>query len=255
VEKSDRRILVGIATYNEKDTLPDLLQGIQQHLPSADILITDDNSPDGTGELADQYAARDSRIHVIHRPGKMGLGSAILGGMRYAIEKDYDLFVSMDADLSHQPKYLPALVEGAEKYDVMIGSRYVPGGGTVNWPLSRLLMSRGVNTLVRVLMRLPAKDNSGGYRCYRIEALRKARLDEILSLGYSFQEEVLHKCVLARSKVGETPIVFEDRAVGQSKANVKEMIRSLGVLIYLGLGTMFGDVRERYQRHTRTHPS
>ena len=134
----------------------------------AHVLVVDDNSPDGTGRLADELAAADPRMHVLHRPGKLGLGTAILAGMRYAMEHDFDYFVSMDADFSHQPRYLPAMVAGMARHDVMIGSRYVPGGGTENWPLKRRLMSNGVNLLMRLLMRVRARDASGGFRCYRV---------------------------------------------------------------------------------------
>jgi dolichol-phosphate mannosyltransferase len=234
------RVLVSTATYNERDNLPVLVKEIHHHLPGADILIVDDNSPDGTGRLADQLAAADRRIHVLHRAGKLGLGTAILAAMRYAMDQDYDLFVNIDADLSHQPSYLPALLAGMDRHDVMIGSRYIPGGGTKNWPLTRQLISRSVNALARLLMRLPAHDTSGGYRCYRVASLRQIDLAQIMSYGYSFQEEVLYRCRRAGCRIGETPIIFEDRRMGASKANKKEMVRSLSVLVYLGLCATFG---------------
>ncbi len=136
------RILVSLATYNERENLASLLAEIQKEAPAAELLVIDDNSPDGTGRLADELAAGNPRLHVLHRPSKLGLGTAILAGMVYALEHDYDLFVNMDADFSHHPRYLPAMLAGMERYDVMIGSRYVPGGGSENWPLSRRLMSR-----------------------------------------------------------------------------------------------------------------
>jgi dolichol-phosphate mannosyltransferase len=203
---SQGRLLIGIATYKELENLAPLVREIQQVLPAANILITDDNSPDGTGELADQLAAGDSRVHVCHRPGKLGLGTAILSGMRWAMDRDYDYFMSMDADFSHHPRYLPAMVAGMHKYDVMIGSRYIAGGGTVNWPRSRRLISWSVNTLVRLLMRISARDTSGGFRCYRVAKLRETDLGHLLSHGYSFQEEVLYRCRQAGCKIGETPI-------------------------------------------------
>jgi dolichol-phosphate mannosyltransferase len=240
VPSSPPRILVSTATYNERDNLQPLVEEIGKALPRAHILITDDNSPDGTGRLADGLAAANPRLHVIHRSGKLGLGTAILAAMRFAMDRDYDLFVSMDADFSHQPRYLPALIAGMEKNDVMIGSRYVPGGGTENWPLSRKLISATVNLLVRMLMRLPAHDCSGGYRCYRVSTLRQARLDRLISRGYSFQQEVLFRCRQAGCRIGETPIVFSDRRAGTSKADPKEMIRSLSVLVYLGVHAFLG---------------
>lgn len=234
------RVLIAIATYNERDNLPSLLREIHQHLPAADVLVIDDNSPDGTGKLADDMAAQESWLHVLHRPGKLGLGTALLAGMRYAMEHKYDYSISMDADFSHSPRYLPDLVSGMSKNDIMIGSRYVPGGGTRNWPLSRKLISRSVNALVRLLMRLPAHDCSGGFRCYRVACLQSARLDRLLSHGYSIQEEVLFRCWQNGCRIGETPIIFEERQAGASKVNLKEMVRSLGVLLYLGIGNLFG---------------
>jgi dolichol-phosphate mannosyltransferase len=240
VRRTRQQILVSLATYKERDNLEPLIREIHGHVPQTDVLVVDDNSPDGTGRLADELAAADPRIHVLHRPGKMGLGTAILAGMRYAVEHDYELFVSMDADFSHHPRYLPALLAGMKKHDVMLGSRYIPGGGTVNWPLSRRMMSWGVNVVVRLLMRLPARDTSGGYRCYRVAKLRETDLDHLLSHGYSFQEEVLYRCRKAGCRIGETPIVFEDRRAGASKVDPREVARSMGVLLWLGVQAMFG---------------
>jgi dolichol-phosphate mannosyltransferase len=234
------RLLILLATYNERDNLEALLTQIQQAVPGAEVLVIDDGSPDGTGELADALAARWPWLRVMHRAGKLGLGTAQLAGMRYAMEHGYDLVLTMDADFSHHPRYLPALLAGMAGRDVMIGSRYVPGGGTVNWPLSRKVISRAVNSLCRVLLRLPSRDCSGGYRCYRVELLRRAQLERMISRGYSFMEEVLYRCRRAGARLGETPIVFEDRRVGASKANPAEMARSLSTLLYLGTQTFFG---------------
>jgi len=248
---SGPRLLIGIATYKERENLAALVREIHQFVPQADILITDDRSPDGTGELADQLAAADPRIHVNHRAGKLGLGTAILAGMRQAIEQGYDYFLSMDADFSHHPRYLPDMIAGMTDHDVMIGSRYVPGGGTAHWPLSRQLLSRGVNLLVRFLLRLPARDTSGGYRCYRVAKLRQTNLDQMLSHGYSFQEEALYRCCQAGCKIGETPILFEDRRAGSSKVDPREAARSLAVILSLGLQAMFGfdQVHPSKRRH------
>ena len=196
---SSPRILVSLATYNERDNLAPLVPEIHRMLPAADVLVVDDNSPDGTGQLADQMAGADPRIHVLHRSGKLGLGTAILAGMRYAMQNNYDYLLNMDCDFSHHPRYLPAILAGMEKRDVMIGSRYVAGGGTRNWPLSRQFLSKGVNYLVRFLLRMPARDASGAYRCYRVSKLRQTALDRIISHGYSFQQEVLYRCRCAGS--------------------------------------------------------
>jgi dolichol-phosphate mannosyltransferase len=231
---------VSLATYNERDNLAPLVQEIHQSLPSAEVLVIDDNSPDGTGRLADELAAANPQLHVLHRPGKLGLGTATLAAMRYAMDHRFDLLVNMDADFSHHPRYLPAVLAGMDRHDVMIGSRYVPGGGSANWPLSRRLISRSVNGLVRLLMRVPARDCSGAYRCYRVAKLRQARLDRVLSRGYSFQQEVLYRCRQAGCRIGETPIVFENRRAGVSKVNLGEAVRSLSVLCYLGVRAFFG---------------
>ena len=237
----ETRVLISTATYNERENLAPLIQEFLQVVPHADVLVIDDNSPDGTGKLADELAAADPRVHVIHRAGKLGLGTAILAAMRYAMDHDYDVMVNVDADFSHDPRYLPAMLAGMKRHDLMIGSRYVPGGGTVNWPLSRKLMSWGINTLVRLLMRIPARDTSGGYRSYSVELLRRTNLENLVSRGYSFQEEVLYRCRKAGCKIGEIPIIFADRRAGATKVNLKEVVRSLSIILWLGLGAMFGD--------------
>ncbi len=239
-KEGNGRILVSLATYNERDNLPGLLHEIHRIVPAVDLLVIDDNSPDGTGQVADALAAADAHLHVVHRSGKLGLGTAILAGMRYAMEHGYDIFVNMDADFSHHPRYLPALLAGMDRHDVMIGSRYIPGGGSLHWPWSRRLMSGGVNLLVRLLLRLPAKDTSGGYRAYRVALLGRAALDGLLSRGYSFQQEVLYHCRRAGGRIGEIPIVFEDRRQGTTKANLREIVGSLSTILYLGLRSFFG---------------
>jgi dolichol-phosphate mannosyltransferase len=234
------RVLTALATYNERDNLAPLVGEIRAVLPAAHVLITDDNSPDGTGKLADELAAAVPQVHVQHRTGKLGLGTAILAGMRWAMDHGYDLVISMDADYSHHPRYLPALVAGMQRHDVMIGSRYIPGGGTLNWPLSRRLMSGAVNAVSRVLMRLPAHDTSGGFRCYSTATLRKTRLNNLLSTGYSFQEEMLYRCRQAGARIGETPIIFEDRRAGASKADLREAMRSMAVILRVGVPAFLG---------------
>ncbi len=234
------RVLVSIATYNERENLAALVTGIHEFLPQADVLVIDDNSPDGTGRLADELAVKDPRIRVTHRAGKLGLGSAIVAAMRHAIEHQYDCLINLDADFSHHPRYLPALLAGMDRHDVMIGSRYVPGGGVVNWPWRRQLTSRAVNGLARLLLRIPARDTSGAYRCYRVRKLRELDFDHLWSRGYSFQEEVLYRCRKAGCRLGETPILFEDRRAGQSKVNLKEALRSLAILLVLGLLAISG---------------
>lgn len=234
------RLLVSLATYNESENLPKLIEEIHAVLPHADILVIDDNSPDGTGRLADELRAKDPRIHVLHRPGKLGLGTATLAAMNFAMEKDYDHLQNMDADFSHPTRFLPALQAGMDTHDIMIGSRYVEGGGTENWPFKRRFISQSVNLMVRLLMRMPVKDASGAYRCYRVCLLRKTRLDRIKSRGYSFQQEVLFRCHKAGAKMGETPIIFENRRAGSSKVNMKEAMRSMSMILYIGMRNVIG---------------
>ncbi len=234
------RVLVSVATYNEAGNVRELIAQIRAHAPHADILVVDDNSPDGTGRIVDELGAADPRVHCLHRAGKLGLGTAIIAAMRYAVAHDFDAMINMDADFSHPPRYLPAMLAGMRRRDIVIGSRYVPGGGSEHWPLSRQLMSRGVNLLVRVLLRIPIKDASGGFRAYRVSKLRLVNFARMKSKGYSFQQEMLYRCLLAGATVGETPIIFENRKHGKSKVSLKETTRSLWTIVRLGVRAMFG---------------
>lgn len=243
------RLLVTIATYNERDNITRLIAEIHQFAPQADVLVVDDNSPDGTGKVVDEMASNDPRIKALHRSGKLGLGTAIVAAMRFAIANNYDLMLNMDADFSHPPRYIPALLAGMSKHDVMIGSRYVPGGGTENWPVIRETISRGVNGLVRFFFRMGVRDASGAYRCYRVSKLKEVRFDRIISRGYSFQQEMLFRCRLAGCRLGETPIIFENRRAGKSKVNSKEAARSIAMIIYLGIRAMLG-IERRASRRT-----
>ncbi len=240
MSSSAARVLVSLATYNERDNLAPLIQEIHAFVPEAHVLVIDDNSPDGTGQLAEQLSGQDARIHVLHRPGKLGLGTAILTGLHYGMEHDYDFQINMDADFSHHPRYLPALLAGMKDRDVMIGSRYIPGGGVENWPWSRRWMSRSINALTRFLFRIPARDTSGAFRCFRLDKLRTTNLDGLLSRGYSFQQEVLYRCRKAGCRIGETPIIFENRRAGASKVNLREMVRSIAVILRIGLRARLG---------------
>jgi dolichol-phosphate mannosyltransferase len=234
------RILVSLATYNEALNIRALIEEIHRYIPHADVLVIDDNSPDGTGRIVDELAAANPRVHVLHRPGKLGLGTATLAAMSYAIEHEYDYLQNMDADGQHPPRYLPGILAGMSKYDVMIGSRYTRGGGTENWPLTRRVISQSVNMLVRFLFRMPVKDASGAYRCYRVSKLKVAHLERTRSRGYSFQQEVLFRCFRAGCKLGEYPILFENRRAGASKVNRKEAVRSISMILYLGLRNFLG---------------
>ena len=239
------RLLVSLATYNEAGNLAALIAEVHKVVPHADVLVIDDNSPDGTGRIADDLAAADPRVHVLHRPGKLGLGTATLAAMNYAMEHGYDYLQNMDADFSHAPRYLPLIHAGMTSHDVMIGSRYVPGGATENWPAARKVISQSVNALVKFLFRMPVKDASGAFRCYRVATLRTAHLEQTRSRGYSFQQEVLFRCRKAGARLGEVPIVFENRRAGASKVNKREAARSIGMIVYLGLRNFFGRDRRR----------
>ena len=238
------RLIISLATYNEAGNLKPLVEEIRRHAPQADILVIDDNSPDGTGKIADELAASTPGLHVLHRPGKLGLGTAVLTAMRYAIENGYDYLINMDADFSHPPRFLPSLVAGVEngKADVMIGSRYIKGGGIAGeqFNLKRKFMSGGINTYARFWLCLTTRDNSGSYRCYRIDILKRIPFGKIRSRGYSFMEEILYWCVQAGARLSETPITFENRRAGQSKINKMEAVNALRIIAELGVGKALG---------------
>jgi dolichol-phosphate mannosyltransferase len=235
-----QKTLVTVATYNEMENLPALVEEILRVVPEVDILVIDDNSPDGTGQWCDRKAGQHGRIRCLHREGKLGLGTAIIAGMQYAIEHGYRYVLNMDADFSHQPHYLPDFLSGMEPegdppVDVMIGSRYIPGGGVEGWSLRRHMMSRGVNLYARWLLGLRPRDCSGGFRCYRTELLARLDFRAIRSRGYSFQEEVLWRLKRLGARFGETPIVFVDRRRGASKIDCKEALSALWIIFTLGL--------------------
>lgn len=231
------KTLVAVATYNEIENLPSLVEQIFATVPEAELLVIDDNSPDGTGRWCDEQAESEPRLHCLHRSGKLGLGTATIAGMEYAIEHGYRYVLTMDADFSHHPRYMPQILAGMEQQppvDVMIGSRYVAGGGVEGWPLRRRMMSRSINLYARTMLGLNTKDCSGAFRCYRVELLKKLDMQSICSRGYSFQEEVLWRLKRAGARFGEAPIVFKDRMLGTSKINRKEAIDALWIIMKLG---------------------
>jgi dolichol-phosphate mannosyltransferase len=233
------RLLVSLCTYNERDNVGELIPEIWRYAPAAEILIIDDNSPDGTGKVADDWAAREPRVHVLHRAGKQGLGSAILAGLRYAIERDYELLINLDADFSHPPRFIPALLGLMDSADVGIGSRYIPGGGIVGWGWRRHFMSRSINWYARTLLRLTTRDNSGGFRCYRLAKMRELELDRIVARGYAFQEEILFYCRRIGCRFAETPIVFEERRYGTSKIGIRESLAAGWIILWLAVRGCF----------------
>ena len=220
------RAIISIPTYNERENIVNLVLDIQRAVRGVDILIIDDNSPDGTGQIADQMASHDRSIHVMHRPGKMGLGTAYVAGFRYAIEQGYDLVFEMDADFSHNPMYLPQFLTLAEHADLVIGSRYIKGGGTPNWAPLRKFISGGGNMFARAVLGIPVHDCTGGYRCYRTSALRTLNLGAIRAQGYAFQVEMAYNFWKSGFRIRETPIIFEDRRVGSSKMSRKIFIEA-----------------------------
>lgn len=228
--------LIIIPTYNELENIGPITQAIFENLPETDILIVDDNSPDGTGKKADELAAADSRIQVMHREGKQGLGKAYLAGFKWALERPYKFIFEMDADFSHDPKRLPAFLEAAKDgADLVLGSRYVDGGGTVNWGLSRKIISRGGSLYARTILGIPINDVTGGFKCFRREVLEGIGLDEVMSVGYSFQVELNYRAVRRGFKVREIPITFEDRKVGKSKMSRKIFLEAMTMVWKLRL--------------------
>jgi len=238
------RVLITICTYNERENVAALVPEIRRTIPDADVLVIDDNSPDGTGRLADEMGTTDPRVKTLHRSGKQGLGSATLAGFRYAIDQGYEFLINMDADFSHDPRHLPALLEAMQRVDVAIGSRYVPGGGVEGWGLGRHFMSQGINWYARLLLGLKTRDNSGAFRCYRVAKLAQIDLEHIRSRGYSFQEEILYRCRRVGCRFEETPIVFRDRRYGTSKINGRESAVALWIIFRLGLENLLGGPRQ-----------
>ena len=212
-----QRVLVLVPTYNERENVRRILARVRASVPEADVLVLDDNSPDGTGRVADELAAADPGVHVLHRAGKEGLGAAYLAGFAWALDHDYDAAVEMDADGSHQPEQLRALLVAAQDADVVIGSRWVRGGSVVNWPVHRKVLSVGANLYTRILLGMPVSDATAGYRVYRASTLRRLGLETVRSQGYCFQVDMTWRAIKQGLVVVEVPIEFVERAVGYSK--------------------------------------
>ncbi|GAA2722023.1 polyprenol monophosphomannose synthase [Actinocorallia aurantiaca] len=213
------RVVVVIPTYNERLNLPLIVRRVRAATPEADVLVVDDNSPDGTGELADSLASEDERVHVLHRTAKDGLGAAYLAGFRWSLDRGYDVIVEMDADGSHRPEELSRLLDALHDADLSIGSRWVRGGEVRNWPLSREVLSRGGNTYARLMLGIHLHDATAGYRAFRRTALEKIGLDTVDSHGYCFQIDMALRAIRAGLHVVEVPITFVERELGVSKMN------------------------------------
>jgi dolichol-phosphate mannosyltransferase len=218
------RFLVCVPTYNERANLPLIVPAILEQDPRLEVLVIDDSSPDGTGELADSIAAANPRVHVLHREAKEGLGRAYLAGFRWALDRGYEFVLEMDADFSHDPKFLPLFIEASGQADLVIGSRYKQGVNVINWPISRLLLSLGANQYARMITGLPISDSTGGFKCFRREVLAAIDFSRVRSNGYAFQIEMSYRAWRKGFRIVEIPIVFTDRVEGQSKMS-KRIVR------------------------------
>jgi dolichol-phosphate mannosyltransferase len=239
------RIVVIIPTFNELSTLPAIVSRVRASVPEAHILVADDNSPDGTGRLADGIAAEDDHVQVMHRLGKEGLGAAYLAGFAWALQEGFDVVVEMDADGSHQPEQLPRLLDALRGADLVLGSRWVPGGRTENWPKSRQLISRGGTAYTRLMLGVPIYDATGGYRAFRADTLRKLDLHEVASQGYCFQIDLAWRAVQRGLVVREVPITFVERTSGTSKMSRKIVAEALWRVTVWGVDDKVTRVRRR----------
>ncbi len=227
------RTIVCVPTYNERENVGPLCRAILEQGSAVEVLVVDDNSPDGTSELVEQMT--DPRVHLKRRPGKLGLGTAHLAGFRWALARDSGRIITMDADFSHPPDCIPAMLEASRTHDIVIGSRYVPGGGHVNWPRRRVFLSSMSNLVARAALGLKPKDCTGAFRCFRREVLQRVAFDNIISVGYSFQEEMIWHCSGRGWSIGEVPIMFADRVRGDSKISLKEIwggVATIGRLMF-----------------------
>jgi dolichol-phosphate mannosyltransferase len=229
------RVVMVVPTYNEAANLAWVVGRVRRSLPDADVLVVDDGSPDGTGAIADELAEADSHVSVVHRTAKEGLGAAYLHGFRVALARGYDVIGEMDADGSHQPEQLPRLLEALEDADLVLGSRWVPGGSVVNWPWTRVALSRGGNLYTRMLLGIPVRDATGGFRLFRRTTLEKIDLDSVRSVGYCFQADLAWRTVEAGLRVREIPIVFVERVRGESKMSPDVAVESLRRITTWGL--------------------
>lgn len=242
------RVVMVIPTYNEADNLQWIVARLRAAQPGVDVLVVDDGSPDGTGDLADRLAAADPAVRVLHRPGKAGLGAAYLAGFAWALDAGYDVVGEMDADGSHQPEQLGALLDALATADLVIGSRWVPGGSVVNWPIRRELLSRGGNLYVRLLLGIEVRDATAGFRLFRRSALEKIDLASVESTGYVFQTDLVTRCLRAGLMVREVPIEFVERVRGDSKMSGSVATESLRRITAWGLRERREQVRRAWRR-------
>lgn len=243
--------LVIIPTYNEAENIKAIVTRVREAVPEAHVLVADDNSPDGTGKLADELAAADDHVQVMHRKGKEGLGAAYLAGFRWGLEHGYGVLIEMDADGSHQPEELPRLLTALKGADLVLGSRWVPGGRVVNWPKSREIISRGGSMYSRIALDLPLRDITGGYRAFRRETLEGLGLEEVASQGYCFQVDLARRAIKAGYHVVEVPITFVERELGDSKMSRDILVEALWRVTTWGVGERVGKVLGRDRRSDR----
>ena len=236
------RALVVVPTYNEAVNLPLIVPQILVQDQRLDVLIVDDNSPDGTGQMADEMATANPRIHVMHRPGKAGLGKAYLAGFRWALEREYEFVFEMDADFSHDPRFLTIFLDAAEDADLVIGSRYKTGVNVINWPISRLLLSLGANQYAQWITGLPIVDSTGGFKCFRRRVLEAIDFEQVRSNGYSFQIEMSFRAWKKGFRLKEIPIVFTDRVEGQSKMNKRILREAIWMVWWLRAKSLVGQL-------------
>jgi dolichol-phosphate mannosyltransferase len=229
-------VLVIIPTYNESENITRILSRTRKAVPDAHILVADDNSPDGTGKLADEIAVSDGHVHVMHRLGKEGLGAAYMAGFEWGLNEGYQVLVEMDADGSHQPEQLPELLNALTDADLVLGSRWVKGGEVLNWPKSREILSRGGNLWTRIALGIPLRDATGGYRAFRRKTLLGLGLDNVASAGYCFQVDIAWRALKAGFKVVEVPITFIEREYGDSKMSQKIVVEALALTTMWGIG-------------------
>ena len=234
------KTLIVTPTYNERKNIRELVSTLFELNPDFHILVVDDSSPDGTAEIVEEFPADCANLHLLSRNEKTGLGSAYIAGFDYALERDYEVVVQMDADMSHDPKDVPLLIEAIENADLAIGSRYISGINVVNWPLQRLIISYGANIYTRLVTRLPVRDATGGFKCWRREALEAINFDGVRSQGYSFQIEMTYRAWLKDFRITEIPIIFVDRTIGESKMTRSIMLEAAVMIPRLRIWKLFG---------------
>lgn len=237
---SEKKALIIFPTYNEKENIEKIVGAVLEKDRCIHVLIVDDNSPDGTGKIADRLAAANPKIFVEHRPGKAGLGTAYIHGFKWALEKGFDYIFEMDADFSHHPDYLPDFLKAIEDNDLVLGSRYISGVNVVNWPISRLLLSYYANVYSRMVTGMPIRDATGGFKCFRREVLEALDLDAVKSNGYTFQIEMSMRAYVRDFRIKEIPIIFADREHGSSKMSKKIVREAIWMVWWLRLMRLLG---------------